>query len=101
MAGSIDVMQRSFAGLRITQDALLFGPKLPKVLGRVFCRIRYRDQLLNVHLEHGRLGLTAASGDAAPVLVRVGSEEAMITADGHRHFNFRETRALQQILQRG
>ena len=86
MAGSIDVLQRSFAGLRITKDALLFAPKLPKVLGSVFFRIRYRDQLLDVHLEHGRLGVTAASGDAAPVLVRVGSEEAMIAAGEHRQF---------------
>lgn len=86
MAGSIDVLQRSFAGLRITKDALLFAPKLPKVLGRVFFRIRYREQLLDVHLEHGRLGVTAASGDAAPVLVRVGSEEAMIAAGEHRQF---------------
>lgn len=86
MAGSIDVIQRSFAGLRITKDALLFAPKLPKVLGRVFFRIRYRDQLLQVHLEHGTLTVTAAPGDAAPVLVRVGSEEAMIAPGGHRQF---------------
>ncbi|MET1153801.1 HAD-IA family hydrolase, partial [Arthrobacter sp.] len=30
MAGTIDVVQRSFAGLRITGDALLFSPKMPK-----------------------------------------------------------------------
>jgi trehalose/maltose hydrolase-like predicted phosphorylase len=86
MAASIDVIQRSLAGLRITKDALLFAPMLPKVLNRVGFRIRYRDQMLFIRLEHGRLSVTAASGDAAPVLVRVGLEEAMIAAGGHRQF---------------
>ena len=88
MAGSIDVIQRSFAGLRITKDALLFAPMLPKVLSRVGFRIRYRDQLLEVGLEHGMLSVTAAPGDAAPVLVRVGFEEALIAAGEHRQFQW-------------
>ncbi len=56
MAGTIDVVQRSFAGLRITRDALDFAPRLPAELSRVDFRVRYRDQMLAVHLERDRLG---------------------------------------------
>lgn len=84
MAGTIDVVQRSFAGLRITRDALGFTPRLPAELRRVDFSVRYRDQLLAVHLDTGRLLVAAAPGDAAPVLVRVGNREILLRA-GEQH----------------
>ncbi len=84
MAGSIDVVQRSFAGLRITRDALDFTPRLPAELRRVEFHVRYRDQLLAVHLETDRLLVSAAPGDAAPVLVRVGTQKVLLRA-GEQH----------------
>jgi HAD superfamily hydrolase (TIGR01509 family) len=84
MAGSIDVVQRSFAGLRITRDALDFTPRLPAELRRVDFQVRYRDQLLSVHLETDRLLVSAAPGDAAPVLVRVGTQMVLLRA-GEQH----------------
>jgi HAD superfamily hydrolase (TIGR01509 family) len=84
MAGSIDVVQRSFAGLRITRDALDFTPRLPAELRRVEFQVRYRDQLLAVHLETDRLMVSAAPGDAAPVLVRVGPRKVLLRA-GEQH----------------
>ncbi|QDY89483.1 HAD family hydrolase [Arthrobacter sp. UKPF54-2] len=84
MAGTIDVVQRSFAGLRITRDALDFAPRLPAELRGVDFQVRYRDQLLAVHLETDRLLVSAAPGDAAPVLVRVGARQVLIRA-GEKH----------------
>ena len=84
MAGTIDVIQRSFAGLRITRDALDFTPRLPAELRRVDFQVRYRDQLLAVHLETDRLLVSAALGDAAPVLVRVGARQVLLRA-GEKH----------------
>ncbi|PVZ60320.1 HAD family hydrolase [Arthrobacter sp. H-02-3] len=86
MAGSIDVVQRSFAGLRITRDALDFTPRLPAELHRVEFQVRYRDQLLAVHLGPDRLRVSAAPGDAAPVLVRVGAEKVLIRAGREHEF---------------
>lgn len=86
MAGSIDVVQRSFAGLRITRDSLDFTPRLPAELRRVDFQVRYRDQLLAVHLETDRLRVSAAPGDASPVLVRVGTERVLLRAGQEHEF---------------
>ncbi|MCO4265159.1 HAD-IA family hydrolase [Pseudarthrobacter raffinosi] len=91
MAGTIDVIQRSFAGLRITRDALLFAPKMPKEIKSVSFRVRYRDQLLEVSLDHGTLTVSAAPGDAAAVCVRVGSDEVHLGAGEMRKFVLHET----------
>ncbi len=93
MAGSIDVVQRSFAGLRITRDALDFTPRLPAQLHEVTFQVRYRDQLLSVRLETGRLQVSAAPGDAAPVLVRVGAEQALLRAGQEYEFRYPDLRS--------
>ncbi len=86
MAGSIDVVQRSFAGLRVTRDALDFTPRLPAELSRVEFQVRYRDQMLAVHLGRDRLRVAAAPGDAPPVLVRVGAEKVLLRAGQEHEF---------------
>jgi trehalose/maltose hydrolase-like predicted phosphorylase len=86
MAGSIDVIQRSFAGLRITSDALHFAPKMPKGLPALSFHVRYRDHVLDVGLEHGKLTVSAAPGDAPDILVQIGSESVQLGAGESRVF---------------
>ncbi|GHG51353.1 beta-phosphoglucomutase [Sinomonas cellulolyticus] len=86
MAGSIDVVQRTFAGMRLTGDALVFAPRLPREVCSVGFRVRYRDQLLDVTLTPAQLALAAAPGDAAPVRIRVGAHEALLAAGASCHF---------------
>lgn len=90
MAGTIDVVQRSFAGLRLTADALVFAPQLPRELRSVAFRVRYRDHLLDVRLEPERLSVASAPGDAAPVHLRLGSEEVLLRAGASHHFRLSE-----------
>lgn len=93
MAGTIDVVQRSFAGLRITSDALLFSPKMPKGIRTVSFRVRYRDHLLAVSLEHGKLTVSAAPGDAPSICIRVASEQVILGAGETREFVLGERQA--------
>ncbi|MDN3481244.1 beta-phosphoglucomutase family hydrolase [Arthrobacter sp. APC 3897] len=72
MAGTIDVVQRSFAGLRMESGDLVFTPRLPSGLRRVSFRVRYRGVLLNIILERTVLRVSAAPGSLPPVRVRVG-----------------------------
>jgi trehalose/maltose hydrolase-like predicted phosphorylase len=86
MAGTIDVVQRSFAGLRITSDGLLFAPRMPKGIRIVSFRVRYRDHLLTVSLQHDALTVSAATGDAAAISLQVGTQEALLEPGGTRRF---------------
>lgn len=86
MAGTIDVVQRSFTGLRITGDALLFSPKMPKGIRTVSFHLRYRDHLLTIDLEHGQLTVSAATGDAPAICLQVGSERVLLGAGDTRQF---------------
>jgi trehalose/maltose hydrolase-like predicted phosphorylase len=86
MAGTVDVVQRTFAGLRFTHEGLVFSPRLPAGLRSVSFRIRYRNQLLDVGLDHERLRLGTAPGDAAPVHVRVGPESIWLAGGEVREF---------------
>ncbi|MFJ6000631.1 glycosyl hydrolase family 65 protein [Arthrobacter sp. NPDC092385] len=78
MAGSVDVIQRSFAGLRMSADALVFAPRLPTELRQVSFRIRYRGLPLGVTLEHDMLTVDAAESTADPVRVRVGRDVTLV-----------------------
>jgi beta-phosphoglucomutase family hydrolase len=86
MAGTIDVVQRSFAGLRITSDALLFSPAMPKGIRTVSFHVRYRDHLLAINLEHGKLTVSAAPGDAPAIWLEVGPERLLLGAGDTRQF---------------
>ena len=59
---------------------------MPKGLRTVSFRVRYRDQLLEVSLDHGTLTVSAAPGDAAAVCVRVGTDEVHLGAGETRKF---------------
>lgn len=93
MAGTIDVVQRSFAGLRISSNELVFAPRLPRELRRVFFKLRYRGVLLAVTLQTGSLRVAAARGNAPPIHIRVGNRSILLSpgstaeiplAAGHR-----------------
>jgi trehalose/maltose hydrolase-like predicted phosphorylase len=86
MAGTVDVVQRTFAGLRFTREGLVFSPRLPAGLRSVSFRIRYRDQLLDIGLDHERLWLSVAPGDAPPVHVRVGPASTWLAGGEMREF---------------
>jgi beta-phosphoglucomutase family hydrolase len=92
MAGTIDVVQRTFAGLRFTREGLVFSPLLPAGLRSVTFRIRYRDQLLKVGLNHRRLRISAAAGDADPVPIRIGSQRLLLEAGEVQEFGLETDR---------
>lgn len=80
MAGTVDVIQRSFAGLRLSGDTIAFAPNLPTGLRSVAFRIRYRGHHLNIRLKGGHLRVTSAPGDAGPINVRVSGRDSVLAA---------------------
>lgn len=78
MAGTIDVVQRSFAGLRMSADTLVFHPRLPTELKKVSFSIRYRGHLLGVSLEESVLQVESSEGTAAPIRIKVGKNATLL-----------------------
>jgi trehalose/maltose hydrolase-like predicted phosphorylase len=84
MAGSIDAVQRTFAVLRMAQDELIFTPRMPAGLRGVRFSIRYREQLLDIALDHATLKVSAAAGTGSPIRIRMGPDTVQLHA-GHSH----------------
>lgn len=87
MAGTIDIVTRSFAGMRIHTDGLAFTPRLPDKLHHAAFQVQYRGQRIDVRLDHHHLRLTARPCRlTTPVRVDVGGRSATIAAGQTREF---------------
>jgi trehalose/maltose hydrolase-like predicted phosphorylase len=80
MAGTVDILLRTFTGMRMEADALVFRPRPPGALRGATFEVRYRDQWITVVLERDRLRLSARPGPAQPVNVVVGDTYALLHA---------------------
>ena len=81
MAGTIDILTRTFAGMRMQNDQLAFAPRLPKQLGKLEFQIRYRGQCVDVLLDHRRLRLTTHTcTTAAGIQVTVDHTEGTLNS---------------------
>ncbi|NUS35652.1 MAG: HAD-IA family hydrolase [Pseudarthrobacter sp.] len=85
MAGTIDVVQRSFAGLRFSGDTILFAPNLPTGLRAVGFDVLYRGHKLKFHLTEGHVSIASAPGNAGPINVRVHGNSLVLPPGQARH----------------
>jgi trehalose/maltose hydrolase-like predicted phosphorylase len=75
MCGTLDLVQRSYAGIRARDDILYFDPRLPRQLDGLSFSIQFRDTPLHVTLTGDRLTLAVhPEGGSRPVRVAVGDD---------------------------
>lgn len=86
MTGSIDIVQHSFAGLRLSGDTLVFMPRMPSRSAAVAFQMRYRDHVLHVELQHSRIRLSSEKGEAVPARIRVLEKEILLAVGDSRSF---------------
>lgn len=84
MAGTIDIIMRSFAGLRVTEGELHFSPRLPARLRRAGFQFVYRGHRVDVQVTPGCVELSLQPSRAAALRVRVGEATAALKG-GERH----------------
>jgi trehalose 6-phosphate phosphatase len=72
MAGSVDLLQRCFAGLETRQDALWFNPHWPRRFGRLTVAVQYRGQPLTIEVADREVTVCAAPGPGRAVRVGCG-----------------------------
>ena len=78
MAGTVDILLRTFTGMRMEPDSLVFGPRPPGALRSLTYEIQYRSQPIRVNLDQHRLRLTPHSGVSTPVHVVVDGIPALL-----------------------
>ncbi|MBD2762812.1 beta-phosphoglucomutase family hydrolase [Kocuria sp. cx-116] len=78
MAGSVDVITRAYAGLRVRGDWLEFRPTLPRELQAVDFTVLYRGQVIEVSIDQDILELEGTSSKADPVTIHVNGAEYVL-----------------------
>lgn len=58
MSGTVDIVQRCFTGMEMSEGVLWFNPKLPKELKGIEMTLRYQGHWLTVDLDHENLRIT-------------------------------------------
>jgi trehalose/maltose hydrolase-like predicted phosphorylase len=75
MAGTLDLIQRSYAGTYIRDGVLCFDPRLPAPLSSLSFSMQFRQTPIQVTLTPGQLTLTLhAEGGSRSVTVAVGTD---------------------------
>ena len=57
MSGTLDLVQRSYAGTRIDDDVLHFEPRLPRAIDGLSFSMQFRGTPIRVSLSGGRLSV--------------------------------------------
>jgi alpha,alpha-trehalase len=80
MAGTVDLVQRGYAGLETREDILWLDPAIPEELGYLSFEIRYRGHLIELHITNEQLTITTRPGEANPIRVGIGDRIVEVPA---------------------
>ena len=80
MAGTLDIVKRHYAGLKLSERGLAFYPHLPDRLKRVAFRVQHRDRWYEIELTHDLLRVGIDDVEDQPVTIIVEDEPHTIDA---------------------
>jgi trehalose/maltose hydrolase-like predicted phosphorylase len=86
MAGSVDLLQRCFAGLELRGDRLVLDPAWPESLGMLTFSIQYRDVPLTIEVSADRVEVTAGHGERRHLTVECRGEVVDLVAGSTARF---------------
>ena len=75
MAGSVNIVQQTYTGIELREDALWFNPRLPDEMERLSMNVRYRGQALHVTITRNELTIQAAA--CSREAIRIGVNEGV------------------------
>ncbi|MFO7586943.1 MAG: glycosyl hydrolase family 65 protein [Gemmatimonadota bacterium] len=74
MAGTVDLVQRCYAGIELRGDVLWLHPELPDQLERLAFPVLYRCRRLEVDIDHERFEVTFARGTGETVRIGLNGD---------------------------
>ncbi|MDV8002138.1 glycoside hydrolase family 65 protein [Rhodococcus sp. IEGM 1408] len=89
MSGTVDLVQRFYAGMRVTGGKLRLDPNLPSGIDGFAFNMTYLRSPLTVTVMRDRVTVQHRDGviDAVPVCVRVAGEERLVQVGGEETFD--------------
>ncbi|MDQ6837111.1 MAG: glycoside hydrolase family 65 protein [Actinomycetota bacterium] len=99
MCGTLDVVQRGYAGMRISDGVLSFAPRLPERLEGLSYSMQFQGTPIVVTLGDDRLTLAAHSeGVSRPIRVGVGEEIRELRAGEQTTFRLQPDAVVDQQI---
>jgi trehalose/maltose hydrolase-like predicted phosphorylase/beta-phosphoglucomutase-like phosphatase (HAD superfamily) len=87
MAGTVDIVLRSLAGLRPRGEVLRFDPALPPQVKQVRFSVHYRGHRVDVELAEDRLLVRARPGPAQPIKILVRDQTVELAPGAEHEFS--------------
>ncbi len=87
MAGTVDLVQRCYAGVEARGDVLRLDPQLPNELGRLRFDVRYRGSWLSIEIDDFRARVGRQPGPDRPVSVRLRDEIVELSPGETKEFS--------------
>jgi trehalose/maltose hydrolase-like predicted phosphorylase len=82
MVGTLDLLQRCYAGLEIREDVLWLNPQLPTELRRLDFTVLYRGQLVELQFEDGCVTVASQTSSGAPISIGIQGTVTELEAGG-------------------
>jgi trehalose/maltose hydrolase-like predicted phosphorylase len=86
MAGTVDLIARSFAGLQFDSKQISFAPRLPTRLADLRFQFAYRGHRIDVDLNHETLHVHLLPSLAPPIRFRTGETRVSLAGDESHDF---------------
>jgi len=86
MAGTVDLLQRTYVGMQALTDALHLNPRLPAPLTRMQLKVHYRGHFLVLDIRRDRVMVAVDESSLPPFTIAVGGSREQLAAGEHREF---------------
>ncbi|MBX9718538.1 MAG: HAD-IA family hydrolase [Microbacteriaceae bacterium] len=100
MAGTVELVTRSFAGLRFVSSAITFAPRLPPRLAGFRTQFSLRGHWVDVSLDHEAFRLHLQPSTAPPIQFRVGKTDVSLAGGESHRFELNHRAASQRTSRR-
>ncbi|MBS0001017.1 MAG: glycoside hydrolase family 65 protein [Cyclobacteriaceae bacterium] len=78
MAGTIDIIQRCYTGLKLHKNGLTFKPHLPDNLRRIQFRLRYQGHWLSLDLDSKQIRVSSQAGTAGIINIFIDGKKFLL-----------------------